>query len=131
MSLASLAFVVTSSGQISWLWPLGALFGLGYGAYTSVDWALSVDALPSLEEAGEGLGVWNATMNLPAIVAPLLGSLIINIFDRFGQIELGYRFVFLVASFFLIVAAVSVLFVREQKATTQQEKSLSSQEEGA
>lgn len=115
MSLTSLAFVVTSANLINWLWPLGVLFGLGYGAYTSVDWALSVDALPSLEEAGESLGVWNATMNLPAIIAPLLGSLIINITDRFGQIVLGYRLVFLVASLFLIVAAISVLFVREQK----------------
>jgi MFS family permease len=129
MSLTSLAFVVTSANLISWLWPLGALFGLGYGAYTSVDWALSVDALPSLEEAGEGLGVWNATMNLPAIIAPLLGNLIINITDRFGQIELGYRLVFMVASLFLIVAAVAVLFVRERQATTQQQRSASSQEE--
>lgn len=127
MSLTSLAFVVTSSNMITWLWPLGVLFGLGYGAYTSVDWALSVDALPSLEEAGEDLGLWNATANIPAIIAPLLGSLIINVADRFGQIELGYRLVFLVASLFLIVAAVSVLLVREQEAATQQQQeSLSS-----
>lgn len=122
MSLASLAFVVISPGYIIWLWPLGVLFGLSYGAYTSVDWALSVDALPSLDEAGEALGMWNATMNLPAIIAPLLGSLILNITDGFGQIELGYRLIFLVASLFLIVAAVSVLFVREQKATRQPQK---------
>jgi MFS family permease len=125
MSLASLAFVVTPPNLINWLWPLGVLFGLGYGAYTSVDWALSVDALPSLEEAGEGLGVWNATMNLPAIIAPLLGSLIINVADSFGQIETGYRLVFLVASLFLIVAAITVLFVRERQMAAQQQKSVS------
>ncbi|HEY3993086.1 MAG TPA: MFS transporter [Ktedonobacteraceae bacterium] len=119
MSVTSLAFVVTSSHLITWLWPLGVLFGLGYGAYTSVDWALSVDALPSLKEAGEVLGVWNASMNLPAIIAPLLGGLIINITDNFGQIELGYRLIFLVASLFLIVAAISVLFVREQQMAPQ------------
>ncbi len=122
MSLASIAFVITPSHLISWLWPLGVLFGLGYGAYTSVDWALSVDALPSLEEAGEGLGVWNATINLPAIIAPLLGSLIINIGNKFGRIELGYRAVFLVASLCLVVAAISVLFVRETKAPAQQQQ---------
>lgn len=126
MSLASLAFVVTSANMISWLWPLGALFGLGYGAYTSVDWALSVDALPSLETAGEGLGMWNATMNLPAILAPLLGNLIINVANRSGQIELGYRLIFLVASLCLIIAAISILFVREGKAAAQQQTSSSS-----
>jgi len=131
MSLASLAFVVISPAYIIWLWPLGILFGLSYGAYTSVDWALSVDALPSLDEAGEALGVWNATMNLPAIIAPLLGSLILNIADRFGQIELGYRLIFLAAALFLIIAAVSVLFVREQKATRQSQKAHSSQEKEA
>lgn len=115
MSLTSLAFVFTSANFLTWLWPLGVLFGLGYGAFMSVDWALSVDALPSLESAGEGLGMWNATMNIPAIIAPLLGSLIINITDRFGQIVLGYRLVFLVASLFLIVAAIAVLFVRENQ----------------
>jgi MFS family permease len=131
MSMTSLAFVVTSANLISWLWPLGVLFGLGYGAYMSVDWALSVDALPSLEEAGEGLGVWNATTNLPAIIAPLLGNLIIYIANRFGQIELGYRLIFMLASLCLIVAAVSVLSVRERKAAAQQHHSSSSQGEGA
>ncbi len=119
MSTASLAFVITPAHLINWLWPLGVLFGLGYGAYMSVDWALSVDALPSLEAAGEGLGVWNATMNLPAIIAPLLGNLILTITDRFGLIEQGYRLVFLVASFFLITAALCVLSVRERKATAR------------
>lgn len=119
MSLTSLAFVVASARVFVWLWPLGVLFGLGYGAYTSVDWALSVDALPSLKEVGQNLGMWNATISIPAIIAPLLGSLIINLADRYGQIEIGYRLVFLVASLFLIVAAVTILFVREKKATAQ------------
>ncbi|HEY4388120.1 MAG TPA: MFS transporter [Ktedonobacteraceae bacterium] len=121
MSAASLAFVVTPSHLINWLWPLGVLFGLGYGAYMSVDWALSVDVLPSLKEAGQSLGVWNATMNLPAITAPLLGSLIINVANQFGAIELGYRMVFLTATLFLIVAAIAVLRVREQQAAATQQ----------
>lgn len=54
-------------------------------------------------------------MTLPAIIAPLLGSLIINVANIYGQTELGYRLVFSVAAFFLVVAAVCVLFVREQK----------------
>jgi len=113
MSLASLAFVVFPSSLALWLWPLGILFGLGQGAYMSVDWALSIDSLPSLEAVGKDLGLWNASTTLPAIIAPLLGSFIINITDKYGQAVLGYRMVFSAATVFLVIAAVGILFVRE------------------
>jgi MFS family permease len=113
MSLASFAFVVFPSNLATWLLPLGLLFGLGYGAYQSVDWALSIDVLPSLDEAGKDLGLWDASANIPAIIAPLLGSLIINIANLYGQTEPGYRLVFTVAALFLVVAAVCILLVRE------------------
>jgi len=81
----------------------------------SVDWALSIDALPSLEYAGKDLGLWDASVTLPAIIAPLVGSFIINVGAHFGQLELGYRMVFTVAAIFLGVAAICVLFVREKR----------------
>ncbi len=121
MSLASLAFVVFPSTFSNWLWPLGVLFGLGQGAYTSVDWALSIDALPSLEDTGKDLGIWDASTNLPAILGPLAGSLILLIMDHFGLIVLGYRVIFLVATLFLVVAAICVLFVHEGQMRKQQE----------
>jgi len=114
MSLTSLAFVLFPSYLATWLWPLGVLFGLGYGAYTSVDWALSIDVLPSLKDAGKDLGLWNASAILPDVIAPLLGSLIINIAAGYGQTALGYRLVFTAATLFLVAAAVSILFVRER-----------------
>jgi MFS family permease len=115
MSLASFAFVVFPNNLATWLWPLGVLFGLGHGAFTSVDWALSIDALPSSEDVGKDLGLWDASTTIPAIIAPLLGSLIINVANHFGQIALGYRLVFTAATLFLIVAGICVLFVREKK----------------
>lgn len=114
MSLASFAFVVIPSSLINWIWPLGILFGLGYGAYTSVDWALSIDALPSLDKAGKDLGLWNASTTLPAIIGPLLGSFIITIASNSSQTALGYRLVFLAATICLVIAAFCVLLVREQ-----------------
>jgi MFS family permease len=112
MALAAFAFVVFPGGFP--LWPLGVVFGLGYGAYMSVDWALSIDALPSEETAGKDLGLWNASSTLPTVIAPILGSLIILI-QPYGSTALGYRLVFAAATFFLLLAAVGVLFVRERK----------------
>jgi len=114
MCLAALAFVVFPSSLATWIWPLGIVFGLGYGAYTSVDWALSIDVLPSLENASKDLGLWNASSTLPALMAPLLGSLIINVAAQSGSVVLGYRLVFGAAAFFLLLAAIGVLFVRER-----------------
>ena len=115
MCAAALAFVVFPDNLAAWIWPLGIVFGLGYGAYTSVDWALSIDALPSLEKASKDLGLWNASTTLPAILAPLLGGLIINITAGLGNVSSGYRLVFGAAAFFLLLAAVGILFVRERQ----------------
>jgi len=112
MGLAALAFVIFP-GNFP-LWPLGILFGLGYGAYTSVDWALSIDSLPSFNEAGKDMGIWNASATLPVVIAPLLGSSIIAFAQNAGEPVLGYRLVFAAATFFLLIAAVFVLFVRER-----------------
>jgi MFS family permease len=113
MSLAALAFVIFPNALMAWLWPTGIFFGLGYGAYTSVDWALSIDVLPSMEKAGKDLGVWNASGTLPAVVAPLLGSMIINMAAGAGQTVIGYQLVFGAAAFFFLLAAFGILFVRK------------------
>jgi MFS family permease len=113
MSATSFAFVVASGNLGFWLWPLGILFGLGYGAFSSVDWALTIDALPSLKEAGKHLGLWNASATLPAIIAPLLGGALINIAGGNHYIALVYRLIFACATFFLVIAAIGILFVRE------------------
>jgi MFS family permease len=115
MAATSFAFVVASGNLGFWLWPLGVLFGLGYGAFSSVDWALTMDALPSLKEAGKHLGLWNASTTLPAMIAPLLGSFIISVAGGQGQLALGYRLVFACATVFLLIAAIGILFVREHR----------------
>jgi MFS family permease len=113
MGLAALAFVIFPNTLMAWLWPLGIFFGLGYGAYSSVDWALSIDVLPCMEKAGKDLGVWNASGTLPAIAAPILGSVIINMAAGAGQTVVGYQLVFGTAAFFFLLAAVGILFVRK------------------
>ncbi len=49
-----------------------ALYGLGFGLYTTVDAALVAQVLPSRRDAARDLGVMNLTNTLPAVLAPLL-----------------------------------------------------------
>ena len=132
MSLASFAFVVIPHTEVDWLWPLGVLFGLGYGTYMSVDWALSIDVLPSLDDAGKDLGLWSASTTVPAVIAPLLGNLLISLAANSGKIEAGYRLVFIAATCCLVIAAICILFVREQKSArkTQRCKQLNGRVQG-
>lgn len=112
MSLAALAFVIFPNTIP--LWPLGLLFGLGYGTYTSVDWALAVDVLPSRSSAGKDMGLWSIASNLPSTLAPLMGGAAIALASLAGQTTLGYRMVFVFAVLFLIAGAVFIFKVPEQ-----------------
>lgn len=68
-------FVIAHSMPLALL--IGALFGFGYGAYISVDYALGTDVLPSNTDAGKDMAVWHIAMTLPqSITAPLAGILI-------------------------------------------------------
>jgi MFS family permease len=116
MGLAALVFVVAPTALP--LWPLGLLFGLGYGAYTSVDWALAIDALPSREMVARDLGLWSASSTLPSTLAPLLGSVVISVAGSQNETAPGYRLVFALATVFLLLGAVFVLKVRESRNET-------------
>lgn len=113
MAAAALVFVV-APGQLP-LWPLGVLFGLGYGAYTSVDVALAIDALPSQQTAGKDLGLWSMASTLPGVIAPIIGSAVIVLASGLGQTAAGYRVVFALATVFLMLGAGLVLKVRESR----------------
>jgi MFS family permease len=112
MSVAAVSFVIFPSGIP--LWPMGLLFGAGLGAYFSVDWALAVDVLPSSESFGKDMGIWSMATTLPAIIAPLVGAVVLNIAGAAGNTPLGYRIVFTLAVGLLLLGAICVLLVRNE-----------------
>ena len=64
MGVVGLIFVFFHSFVLAVL--MGVVFGLGYGAYESVDWALASDVLPSMDDYAKDMGVWHVAMVLPA-----------------------------------------------------------------
>jgi Na+/melibiose symporter-like transporter len=111
MALAAVLFLAGAGIPLLWL---GATFGLGYGAYWSVDWALAVDSLPSLGAAGRDLGLWSLASTLPGVAAPALGAALIGAGAALGHTAAGYRAVFVAAGVSFLLGAVAVLGIREE-----------------
>jgi MFS family permease len=68
-----LAIVPTWPGAIA-----GAVvFGIGYGVYLSVDFALCTQVLPAAEARAKDLGVINIAVALPQVFAPFIGTFLV------------------------------------------------------
>lgn len=97
---------------------VGILFGLGYGAYISVDWALGTDVLPSKTSAAKDMAVWHIAMVLPqSLTQPIAGFLLAG-FERGREMNpvtqeltvhystTGYTLLFVVAAVYFALGAV-------------------------
>jgi MFS family permease len=100
MAVAFLVFVVSPVWNIILL--VGVLFGLGYGAYISVDWALALDVLPDRHYVARDLGVWGFASTVPQTLAPLIGGVLLYWLEPFGW---GYSGIFLLATLSSLAAA--------------------------
>ncbi|HEU5379349.1 MAG TPA: MFS transporter [Ktedonobacteraceae bacterium] len=113
MALVGVVFVITHSYTL--VIAAGAIFGLGYGAYQSVDWALVADVLPSDKNFARDMGVWNIALSLPQVIAPVLGGPIIDSFTRAHNPVLGFQVLFTMAIIYCVLGTVTVRFIRGVK----------------
>ncbi|NML52621.1 MFS transporter [Streptomyces sp. R302] len=90
-------------------WPgalvAAALLGVGFGIFTSVDFALMTDVLPKAADRGKDLGVVNIANSLPQVAAPALAAPLVN---HLG----GYRTLYAVAAAVGLLGAVLVRRIR-------------------
>ncbi|MBW8703554.1 Multidrug resistance protein MdtL [Streptomyces sp. MBT84] len=89
MALATAAL----SGWQTWTGTVvaAAVLGVGFGVFTSVDFALMTHVLPKALDRGKDLGVINVANALPQVAAPALAAPIVT---HLG----GYRVLYLVAA---------------------------------
>ncbi|MGH3658263.1 MAG: MFS transporter, partial [Micromonosporaceae bacterium] len=98
-------------------WP-GAIvaaivLGIGFGAYTSVDFALITLVLPAAADRGRDLGVINVANTLPQVLAPVLAApLVVAVGGHLAAVTgfektfSGYAVLYLVAGVVGLVGAV-------------------------
>lgn len=98
---------------------MGIVFGLGYGAYQSVDWALASDVLPSEEDHAKDMGVWHVAMTLPQVMAAPIAGLMLDRFQIVGKTSglptLGYQVIFILAAAYFVLGTVLVRQIKSVK----------------
>jgi MFS family permease len=72
MAAATLGMVFTKSFNLCLM--IGVFFGLGYGIYSSIDFAIVLDILPSEVDRAKDLAVWHQSLVLPQVIATPIGE---------------------------------------------------------
>jgi MFS family permease len=94
------------------IYGLAIVWGVGYGAFLSVDWALALDSIPDLANVARDLGIWGIASNLPAVVAPLVGAAILA---HYASPVTGYRALFVAAGLSFLLGSVLVWPLRQRR----------------
>jgi MFS family permease len=85
---------------------LGAVvLGIGFGAYTAVDFALITEVLPGAADRAKDLGVINIANALPQVLAPVLAAAVLGL-------GLGYPGLYLLAAAVSVLGSVLVRHIR-------------------
>lgn len=96
---------------------LGIVFGLGFGAYTAVDWALASDTLPSDDDYAKDMGVWHVAFTLPQVIGNPIAGNVLDGFQRIGADigtpNLGYTAIFALAVVYFALGTVLVRKIRK------------------
>jgi MFS family permease len=109
MTIVCMIFIFFQNFEASLI--AAAFFGFGYGAYTSVDWALATDVLPPTDEAGKNMGIWSAAGIIPQVIGVVLGGSLIYVLQSAPN-HLGYTALFGVTTVFFLLGTVLIRQVK-------------------
>lgn len=112
LAVVCLAFILVKQFEQALL--VGAGFGLCYGAYFTSDWALALSLLPKGDEAAKYMGIWGIAGTFPQVLAPGIGGLLLDGFNRLGP-NWGYPVLFLTVVLYLLVGTIMLVKVHEPR----------------
>src|SRR5487761_1599278 len=107
-SFVALVFIAFYPKSLPLVYALGVAYGVGYGLYFAVDWALACDTLPDKSKSAKDMGLFHVALTLPQAILPLFGGALIDYLNKHMASNAGYRFVFASAVVFLFVGTVLV-----------------------
>jgi MFS family permease len=81
------------------------ILGVGFGAYTAVDFALITHVLPAANDRAKDLGVINIANTLPQVLAPVLAAGVL-------ALHLGYPALYTVAAAVSILGSILVVRIK-------------------
>ena len=106
MALAAAGFAVAPNPSLMLV--SAVFFGAGLGGILSVGWALAFDSLPQLTDIARDLGIWGIATNLPSVIAPLAGGVILHLFNG---TRAGYQTIFILSGVSFAIGSLTVLRV--------------------
>jgi len=110
-AFVALVFILFYPTAQSIVFVLGAAYGIGYGLYYAVDWALACDTLPDQKNSAKDMGLFHIALTLPQFVVPFFAGNALDYFNRASH-NSGYRVVFSAAIVFLALGTVFVSRIR-------------------
>lgn len=92
---------------------IALIFGVGYGAYSSADWALAADVLPDQQDVAKDMGIWQSSIALPQVFQGFFGAQV----DRMNlaQPNSGYTTIFIISAFLFLAGSLLVSFVKTSR----------------
>ncbi len=108
VALYFIAFYPTQQGIVL---GLGALYGIGYGLYLAVDWALACDTIPDRAKAAKDMGLFHVAQTLPNSIIPAIEGTLIDKFNHVAP-NSGYRVAFGSVVLFFVLGTIFVSRIR-------------------
>jgi MFS family permease len=104
-------FIVFYPTQIWIVLLLAVVYGLGYGLYIAVDWALACDTVPDRAKSAKDMGLFHVGQTLPNSIIPAVEGVLIAYFNSHAA-NSGYRVAFGSVIFFFLLGTVFVSRIR-------------------
>lgn len=95
---------------------LGFVFGIGYGAFSVIDWAMATDVLPNEKDFAKDMGIWTLALVLPQVIAAPVAGNLLDYFETIGpSFHVGYSMIFMLAVVYYAAGSYYVRYVENVK----------------